>query len=64
MPERATRDYTAATQALDDANRELYNTPLLDLTKRAEIKAAIDKETEAVNASREPTTTRKQHLMN
>lgn len=51
--ERATRDYTAATQALDDANRELYNTPLLDLTKRAEIKAAIDKETEAVNASRD-----------
>lgn len=51
--ERATRDYTAATQALDDANRELYNTPLLDRTKRAEIKAAIDKETEAVNASRD-----------
>ena len=51
--ERATRDYTAATQALDDANRELSNTPLLDLTKRAEIKAAIDKETEAVNASRD-----------
>ena len=51
--ERATRDYIAATQALDDANRERYNTPLLDLTKRAEIKAAIDKETEAVNASRD-----------
>lgn len=51
--ERAARDYTAANEALDRTTRELNDTPWYSLTRRSELKAAQDKETEAVNASRD-----------
>ena len=51
--ERAARDYTAANEALEATTRELNDTPWYSLTRRSELKAAQDKETEAVNASRD-----------